>query len=64
MTIKEEIAKIEGLAEALKNEIEVWFEKHFDEENHAPAKGELHEVLGTTTTTAGPATPAVPSVQL
>jgi len=58
MTIKEEIAKIEGLAEALKNEIEVWFEKHFDEEKHAQAKADLHEVLGTSTEAApAPAPP-------
>lgn len=47
MTIKEDIAKVEGLVEALKNEIEVWFEKHFDPEKYAQAKTELHETLGT-----------------
>lgn len=68
MTIKQDIAKIEGLVEALRNEIEVWFEKHFDLEKHAHAKAELHEALGTSgeaaaapASTPAPVTAAVSS---
>ncbi len=54
MGIKEEIAEIEGLTEKLKNEIEVWFERHFIttsgtqiHELQVQAKADLHEALGT-----------------
>ncbi len=54
MTIREDIARIEGLAEKLKNEIEVWFERHFATLAHNPkleqAKADLHEMLGTEAT--------------
>jgi hypothetical protein len=53
MIIKEEIAKIEGLAEVLKNEIEIWFDKYFNKVGieltaaQAQAKNELHDIFGT-----------------
>ena len=54
MSIKEDIAEIEGLAEKLKNEIEIWFERHFivtpgtgTHTLQAQAKADLHDALGT-----------------
>ncbi len=52
MSIKEEIQKIEGLAEAIRVEIEVWFEKYFGLHSTVTdlhqAKADLHETLGST----------------
>lgn len=56
MSIKDEIAKIKGLTETLRNEIEVWFECHFStgkisaelKAAQERAKEHLHEILGTT----------------
>lgn len=56
MTIKDDIAKVEGLLEALKNEIEVWFEKHFGDE-HAEAKTDLQQTLGIDTAASASTTP-------
>lgn len=61
MIIKEEIAKIEGLAKAVANEIEGWFERHFSPGatslNLEQAKADLHEVLGTPSVPVVPETP-------